>query len=72
MKNLTKGLVLFLGGIVLIASIAAILAIPTQLLWNGCLVPAVDGINEIGFLQALGINILSSILFKQTISNREK
>ena len=40
------------------------MAWPTQLLWNGCLVPAVDGIHEIGFWQALGINVLFSMLFK--------
>ena len=72
MKNLTKGLVLFLGGIVLIASIAAILAIPTQLLWNGCLVNAVDAVNPIGFWQALGLNFLFTILFKGTSSSNNK
>jgi hypothetical protein len=43
---------------------AVIMAWPTQLLWNGCLVPAVDGTHEIGFWQALGINVLFSMLFK--------
>ena len=43
---------------------AIVMAWPTQLLWNGCLVPAVDGIHEIGFWQALGINVLFSMLFK--------
>ena len=45
---------------------AILMAWPTQLLWNGCLVPAVNGINEIGFWQALGINFLFSMLFKTT------
>ena len=49
--------------------IAAIVMVwPTQLLWNGCLVPAVDGTHEIGFWQALGINILFQLLFKSTNS----
>lgn len=47
---------------------AIVMAWPTQLLWNGCLVPAVDGIHEIGFWQALGINILFQLLFKSTNS----
>lgn len=47
---------------------AVIMAWPTQLLWNGCLVPAVDGTHEIGFWQALGINILFQLLFKSTNS----
>ena len=47
---------------------AIIMAWPTQLLWNGCLVPAVDGIHELGFWQALGINVLFQMLFKSTNS----
>lgn len=41
-----------------------ILATPVQFLWNFTLVPAIDGINPIGFFQALGINLLCMILFK--------
>jgi hypothetical protein len=33
------------------------MAWPVQLLWNGCLIQAVDGLNPITFWQALGINI---------------
>jgi hypothetical protein len=47
---------------------AIILALPTQLLWNSCLVPAVDGVNHIGFFQALGLNILSGIMIKSSTS----
>lgn len=47
---------------------AVVMAWPTQLLWNSCLVPAVDGTHEIGFWQALGINILFQLLFKSTNS----
>ena len=47
---------------------AIVMAWPTQLLWNGCLVPAVDGIHELGFWQALGINVLFQMLFKSTSS----
>lgn len=72
MENLTKGLALFIGGILLILIAAVLLALPTQLLWNNCLVPAVDGINQIGFIQALGLNFLFSILFKSTQSNNKK
>lgn len=41
-----------------------ILATPVQFLWNFALAPAIDGINHIGFFQALGINLLCMILFK--------
>mgnify|MGYP000565789394 CR=1 FL=1 len=68
MENLSKGLGLILGGIALLIFAAVLLAWPVQLLWNGCLVPAVDGTHEIGFWQALGINILFQLLFKSTNS----
>jgi hypothetical protein len=57
-----------LSAIVLLAIAAIILAWPTQLLWNNALVGAVDGINSIGFWQALGINLLFGILFKTSSS----
>lgn len=41
-----------------------VLATPVQFLWNFALVPAVNGLNTIGFFQALGINLLFMILFK--------
>ena len=53
----------------LLAVTAVLLAWPTQLLWNNALVGAVDGINPIGFWQALGINLLFGILFKNSNSN---
>lgn len=41
-------------------------AFPVMWLWNGCLVPAVPAVVNIGWLQAWGIMILSSLLFKTT------
>ena len=37
---------------------------PVMALWNGCLVGAVDGVHQITWLQAWGISILCSFLFK--------
>jgi hypothetical protein len=45
-------------------AIIFVLAFPVQLLWNYCLVPAINGINAIGFWQALGIMVLANVLFK--------
>ena len=42
-----------------------IVAIPTLLLWNW-LMPLLFGLKEITLLQALGLNLLSSLLFKST------
>ena len=59
-----------LAAIALLAIGAAILAWPVQLLWNYSLVGAVNGINPITFWQALGINFLFGILFKNSSSNK--
>lgn len=72
MENLSKGLGLILGGITLIIFAAILLTWPVQLLWNGCLVDAVDGIHPIGFWQAMGLNFLFSILFKTSTSTSTK
>jgi len=72
MSILYKGLGVFFGSLGLVILIALIAALPTYLLWNACLVPAIEGINEIGFGQAVGINILSSILFKSSHDNNNK
>jgi hypothetical protein len=56
-------------GLVCIA--AVLLGYPVMLLWNYCLVGAIDGVNEIGFFQAIGLNLLASILFKPTVSKND-
>jgi hypothetical protein len=57
-------LVVFLSALGLLVVTAVLLAWPTQWLWNNVLIGAVDGVHPIGFWQALGINILFNILFK--------
>lgn len=47
-------------------------AFPVMWLWNGCLVPAVPAVANIGWLQAWGIMILTSMLFKTTSYNNQK
>lgn len=48
-----------------------LLAWPVMELWNGCLVPAVDGIREIGWLQAWGLQFLVNMLFKVSITTKK-
>jgi hypothetical protein len=55
---------IFLSALGLLVVTAVLLAWPTQWLWNNVLIGAVDGVHPIGFWQALGINILFNILFK--------
>lgn len=62
------GVVLAAFGVLVV--VAILLAWPTQLLWNNALVGAADGFNPIGFWQALGINILCGILFRNTSSSK--
>jgi hypothetical protein len=69
MENLTQSIGLIIASMFIILFAAVLMAWPTQWLWNGCLVPAVDGIHEIGFWQALGLNFLFSMLFKSTITS---
>jgi hypothetical protein len=58
-----------IGAVIGLLVIAAVLlAWPVQLLWNGCLVGAVDGVHQIGFWQAMGLNFLFGILFKTSSS----
>jgi hypothetical protein len=54
----------FLSALGLLVVTAVLLAWPTQWLWNNVLIGAVDGVYPIGFWQALGINILFNMLFK--------
>lgn len=68
-KTIFENLGIIIGSFLLIALIAVIMAWPVQLLWNGCLVPAVTFANPIGFWQALGLNVLVTILFGSKVSN---
>jgi len=55
----------------IVAVLAFILAFPTLWLWNW-LMPAIFGLTKITFWQAVGINILSGILFKSSSSSSKK
>jgi hypothetical protein len=60
----------FTLAISMLVVLGILMAWPVQILWNGCLIQAVDGLNPITFWQALGINILCSILFKNSSSSK--
>lgn len=67
MDKLFIGLIGIFTILVGIFAMGLIFSLPTYLLWNGCLVGAIDGVKEIGWLQAFGLNILAGILFKSTV-----
>lgn len=60
----------FFAAIGMIIVIAIVMAWPTQWLWNNALIGAIDGLNPIGFWQALGINILCGILFRNSTTSK--
>ena len=64
MKNMIESIATFLG---LIAIVIVILGYPVMLLWNW-LIPELFGLSEITFWQAIGLNILCTILFRPSIN----
>lgn len=60
---------IFLAAIGMLVLVAVFMAWPVMYLWNECLITAVDGTHPIGFFQALGLNVLFSILFKANVNN---
>lgn len=58
-------LLISLGGILLFFILAALLALPTMLLWNW-LMPDIFGLTVISFWQAWGLNILTGIFFRSS------
>ena len=70
-----KEIIVALGEIVVVIItllfITFLLSWPVMELWNQCLVPAVEGIREIGWLQAWGIQFLFVMLFKSTATKKD-
>lgn len=65
MQKIVNGIFITLGVFVVIVIIAVIIGWPTMLLWNA-LMPAIFGFIKISFWQAVGLVLLSSILFKSS------
>ncbi len=60
LSEIVGGLVLIVGVFVLFA---ILLTVPTYFLWNW-LMPTIFNLNKITLLQALGVSMLSGILFR--------
>jgi hypothetical protein len=56
-------------GIVGLLLLSLLLSWPVYMLWNGCLVDAVTGVKEVTWLQAWGLTVLCSFLFKSKTVN---
>jgi hypothetical protein len=70
-NKMKEGAILGVMFIALAILFGAFLALPVMLLWNYCLVGAVAGVNEITFLQAWGLYILSNFLFKVSVTKKD-
>ena len=60
-----------IGAILLVVTLSFLLSWPVMVLWNECLVPAVQGINEVTWLQAWGLSVLTGFLFNKTTTVKE-
>jgi hypothetical protein len=65
-----KALTLALSGLALVLFLSFLMSWPVMALWNGCLVDAVQGVKEITWLQAWGLTVLFSLLFKTHTSSK--
>lgn len=57
-----QSLLFLAAGLVLKVLLAFLSSFIVKILWNWALVPAINGVNEIGFLQAFGILLLIQFL----------
>jgi hypothetical protein len=57
-----------IAAVIIMLLLSFLLSWPVYALWNGCLVGAITGVQEITWLQAWGISILFSLLFKSTVN----
>jgi hypothetical protein len=60
--NIMLKLVAAVTAIAVLLLLSFLLSWPVMFLWNECLVPAVQGLREIGWLQAWGISALVQLL----------
>jgi len=70
--NISTTIGAFVALVMIAVGLGFLLSWPIMWLWNNALVGAVNGVNEIGWLQAWGINILCGFLFKSSVTNKTK
>jgi hypothetical protein len=72
MKDFDKTLMFIIAGLAFICVLSFLVSLPVMVLWNNCLVPAIDGVNTISWIQAWGITFLFSILLKNNSISMER
>ena len=71
MKDVIVALGAIVAGIATLLFLSFVLSWPVMALWNGCLVGAVDGVREVTWLQAWGLQFLFGLLFKSTLTTKK-
>lgn len=69
--DLTKAFVTVISSILFLVFLSFLLSWPVYMLWNGCLVDAVEGVKQVTWLQAWGLNVLAGFLFGKTTHTKE-
>ena len=69
--NVQKTLGGVIGLILFSIFLSFLLSWPVMVLWNGCLVSAVQGVNEIGWFQAWGLSALFGVLFNKHTTTKD-
>ena len=71
MENVSKVIGAVTIAALILLVIAALFALPVMWLWNW-LMPAIFGLTKIGFWQALGLKILTGLLFRNSNNYNKK
>ena len=71
MKTILVPFTAFIVAIATLVFISFLLSWPVMMLWNGCLVGAVDSVREVTWLQAWGLQFLCALLFKSTLTTKK-
>jgi hypothetical protein len=71
MKAIIVAITAILAGIVTLLFISFLFSWPVMALWNGCFVGAVEGVKEISWLQAWGLQFLFALLFKSNLTTKK-
>jgi hypothetical protein len=69
MSKILIGVGTIIVGIAGLLFLSFLLSWPVYMLWNGCLVDALEGVKQVTWLQAWGITVLFSFLFKNSNTN---
>lgn len=72
MSNIITAITAAIAVIATMLFFSFLLSWPVMMLWNGCLVGAIDGVKEIDWLQAWGIQFLFNCMFKASFTTTKK